>query len=415
MSPKQLSSSMATKPKEIFLALFGNDDSTCTAFYTGRSPITYSPPRDVEPPLCGNMGCRKCGAEGVAIHADCYAVFMLNCESERAMDRIWVASAWRDPWRRAPELYLDDGSFTAPRPSTAESIGIPELAKLPMEIIQHIRSYSLEAPYWRYCTVQDLAQRSTAPTAFQSFPLHEVSAWERGGEPLLAADTSQLPIVRVLVDSHGISKLERLPDWPEHVASLSDTRRVYVFIDERRVKDISMHFKFGHARIVEIRRGEGLQIWDTPAPPRQGLKKITTGYELSGPIPDAILLRTIELSQVTGLTIFYAVGSVMSIHAHTAKAPLATKTYERFPGFTKQFVVGAYVPLAPNDRILNLGIRGCKPALDRCSFLIRTKLVGDILVGAYHGKHTVDYTFGGSPPTTLVFSPTELNQNVGFV
>lgn len=143
---------------------------------------------------------------------------------------------------------MDDSSFTSPRPSTIESIGIPELASLPMEIVQLIRSYSRESPFWRYSNVQDVAERffngyiASATTTFQSFPLHEISAWERGSEPLLATNTIQLPIIRLLVDSYGIGKLERLPNWPRHTAPRSDTH-VYAFLDESRAKGFSMHFK----------------------------------------------------------------------------------------------------------------------------------------------------------------------------
>lgn len=143
---------------------------------------------------------------------------------------------------------MDDSSFTSPRPSTTESIGIPELASLPMEIVQLIRSYSRESAFWRYSTVQDVAERSSnghiasATTTFQSFPFHEISAWERESEPLLATDTLQLPIIRLLVDSYGIGKLERLPNWPRHTAPRSDTH-VDAFLDESRAKGFSMHFK----------------------------------------------------------------------------------------------------------------------------------------------------------------------------
>lgn len=112
--------------------------------------------------------------------------------------------------------------------------------------------------------------------------------------------------------------------------------------------------------------------YGSPTPPRKKLLSLSTGYE-SGHITDAILLRTIELSQVTGLTIFYALGSAMSIHAHTAKAPLATKTYERFPAYTKRFVGWVYVPLARNDRVLLLGIRARRAYIDKCTFLVSPK------------------------------------------
>lgn len=201
-------------------------------------------------PLCRRSKCERCAAspEAATMHADCYDLFMLNHEPKHALDRLWIAAAWRDPWRDAPELDLDNNSFTLPRPSTTESIGIPKLASLPMEIIQLIRSYSRESPFWRYTIVQDVAERSSshqtasATTTFQSFSLRKISAWERGSEPLLATDTSQPPIIRLLVDSHGIGKLERLTDWPRHTASRSDTR-VYAFLDESRAEGFSMQFK----------------------------------------------------------------------------------------------------------------------------------------------------------------------------
>ncbi|KAF4497329.1 hypothetical protein FAGAP_6491 [Fusarium agapanthi] len=137
------------------VALLGHDDGLGPSYLTNQFRFPES--QDVvgmtdELTLCQRLQCKICETAhpSVTIHANCYRVFQQSYRREDAMDAIWVASAWKSPWRhrpaqRKPRLDLTDMTLVSIGGPVAEAIGIPGLALLPSEVLQMVRFYSLRS------------------------------------------------------------------------------------------------------------------------------------------------------------------------------------------------------------------------------------------------------------------------------
>lgn len=170
--------------------------------------------------LCRWPGCKRCAAssEASTIHSSCLELFVRECKLRENLGRLWLISAWRSPWRQALDLRLDVTNIVVPLQAFLDRLGLPEFRLLPPEIIQRIRNYSVDSLLWRHSSALDLAIQ-LSPTLSEdlvSIPLCQVSTWERGGQPVLAAASTQPPIIRLTVDSHGIRKIERLQVNPSY-------------------------------------------------------------------------------------------------------------------------------------------------------------------------------------------------------
>lgn len=145
--------------------------------------------------LCQQSGCEHCAAssEASTIHSDCLELFERECKLSENLDRLWIIAAWRTPWRQALVLHLDVTNIVVPLPAFLDRLGLPELGLLPAEIIQTVRSYSVTSPLWRYISALDLGTQLSPSVSEDliSIPLCQVSTWERGGQPVLAATSAQ--------------------------------------------------------------------------------------------------------------------------------------------------------------------------------------------------------------------------------
>lgn len=171
--------------------------------------------------LCWRFNCWRCrqSNEGVAIHTDCFGLFMKECRAEDALDRLWAAVVSRRPWRGAPDLRLGrDASLDMELVcAKAEEYGFPCFKLLPSELVRMVYAYSSLATFWRYVTIVGLARElGTAPTESGSLPLCSVSAWTRGRErpALLPLPPERLSSIRLAIDWHGVKQVERLSSIP---------------------------------------------------------------------------------------------------------------------------------------------------------------------------------------------------------
>ena len=131
------------------------------------------------------------------------------------MDSLWIATAWRSPWRQAPYLRLQE-PLIVPDFSAINRLGLSQMRTLPPEILQIIYQHSKTSPLWKYGAVTDLARSIISPpSSCVSLPLCEISAWTRGSVvETLHRDRS--PILRLTIDSYGIKSIESLSSYPEH-------------------------------------------------------------------------------------------------------------------------------------------------------------------------------------------------------
>lgn len=97
--------------------------------------------------------------------------------------------------------------------------GFPRLYTLPLELLEMIRQQSRHSLVWKCIPALKLADcvSTLQPDPLLTVPLRDVLSWERGGKLECVAESRSPPlppILRLTVDSLGISKVERLPALP---------------------------------------------------------------------------------------------------------------------------------------------------------------------------------------------------------
>lgn len=174
--------------------------------------------------LCRLRDCKTCSLspEFVLVHYDCYEIFRQKCalQGADALHRLWILAAWRDPWQGARPIFTSSGPVVdiARLQTMGRVCGLPHLHSLPMELLLMIQGYSRHALLWRSVSVLRLADHvsDTEPEPLLVTSLCKVSSWERGGKLELLKLPSPPPVVRLTIDSEGISKIERLSHAPEY-------------------------------------------------------------------------------------------------------------------------------------------------------------------------------------------------------
>ncbi|KAF5720394.1 hypothetical protein FMUND_4216 [Fusarium mundagurra] len=339
------------------------------------------------------------------------------------MDAIWVASAWKFPWRhrppqRKPRLDLTDMTLVSIGGPVAEAIGISGLELLPPEVIQMVRSYIPDNPLWRYSLIQNVAEEMLRPSqnpfetgqVATSLSLAAVKSWERGVQGVeTACDESESKsfIVRLTVDCLGLKEIQRLHDWPEYNHTRSNTY-TYVFFTQGQADRSFIHSKVGHilaiwnhlltlskfgrAFIDNPNDSRDLPFWDTPSPPLRGLEMFPRPDR-----PGSLRYRTVDLLNTTGLTFFFRRGFVVAVHSHTANAPVATPTIQHFSQHERDQMVWTYIPISSADTLLRIGVGEVwQRTIEIC-----TKLTGTFLFGPYQ-CYTNTRDVSGNEPSVLV-------------
>ncbi|KAH7019666.1 hypothetical protein EDB80DRAFT_205734 [Ilyonectria destructans] len=287
------------KVGERLVVLLGNNDST--AYSHRKGPFLfpeYGPNlRDENGVyLCRKPGCKCCviSPEVSTLHLDCFDVVAQRCKLDDYLDYLWIATAWRTPWRQAPNLHLEEPAIT-PDLSRADDLGISRMRVLPPEILRMVHGNSATSLFWRYSGALDLARRLSTASLDEllSVPLYTISAWKRGGPPALSKIARQLPIFRLIIDSYGIREIERLPERPRFQRTRSDSL-AFVILEQCYLQGVTAHFKFGFLRLELPETCYSLQIWDTPTPP---VIEQCTFYPAD--ITSSTYFRTIELCKTT--------------------------------------------------------------------------------------------------------------------
>ncbi|KIH93326.1 hypothetical protein SPBR_04159 [Sporothrix brasiliensis 5110] len=148
----------------------------------------------------------------VAVHYDCFHVFLASTaglehqgdaggtrivgleeggkQNATLLDELWTLGAWRRPWLNAAPVLLDDAgpaSYAdvelAAFRRIATVAGVPQLARLPLELICLIHTRSARSLFWR--TIRCLAARAKGQPddALHRTPLKHIVSWTRG-QPL---------------------------------------------------------------------------------------------------------------------------------------------------------------------------------------------------------------------------------------
>ncbi|KAI1416945.1 hypothetical protein F5Y13DRAFT_102682 [Hypoxylon sp. FL1857] len=336
--------------------------------------------------LCREPECQICATspEAVTVHFDCFTLFRRECKSIYLLQRLWIFSAWRVPWRQGPTSVIHDDLTVIPA-----GCPIPILARIPPELVRMIREYSSSSILWRFGLALKLAEQLSTSDAVSgdlvSIPLRDLSSWERGG-PLVSRTPNQpeAQCVYLTIDSLGIKKLERIPYAPSYNPHPFKSS-LFVIAQERYVENITARFKFGALRLElpELHPSlspVGLQTWDTSSVPYP-----EHTYVFQGDVTSYTQFRTIDFQSVTGITFLFSHGEVLKIHAHSATAPTAMPTVKRLPRRRQQVVSWLYLPISPNDNVVAFGTLADRHLKYGVCFLFRLRLAGDVVVGECAG------------------------------
>ena len=209
-------------------------------------------------PLCNRLTCSACAAspESVAVHRDCYRVFMQLYTERPALEHVWLATAWTTPWTHTPgetKVHLDlaEASLASVTAFTAKLIGLPELESLPPEVLQSIRFYSSDHLFWRYSSIRAKAEeisrvdKSTSNYDNTSCKLDTINSWHRGEKIETNENGLKSGVFRITVDRYGVLDIERLAEQPGYRNCESSSTHAYSFINFDEAKHTNVHFKVG--------------------------------------------------------------------------------------------------------------------------------------------------------------------------
>ncbi|KAF5647564.1 uncharacterized protein FTJAE_1620 [Fusarium tjaetaba] len=330
-------------------------------------------------------------------------------QQESALERIWVASCWKFPWlhdpvQLTPRLSLDDTTKASVRASTARAFGIPELATLPPEVLQMIKSFAPHHSLWKFSSIQNVAESmSSSGTDIESYPLASIKSWQRGQPVVCDKDDLKNFVLRLTVDRDGLKQIEKLESWPEY-SQVRSNAFAYLFVVPFRATKAHVDFKLGRAFLKkEIGFGYG-EFWDTPNPPEKGLSMFATPLLRFS----STRFRTVDLCNITGLTFFYFRGYIMGVHAHTADSPAATSTFNEISAIDPKYLMWAYVPISRKDSLMRIGVRDTltiyvPPTFLKPTVLISTKLAGEFALGPDYG-YAEEVFLSEKEPTVFVYN-----------
>ncbi|UKZ73874.1 hypothetical protein TrVFT333_001528 [Trichoderma virens FT-333] len=202
--------------------------------------------------FCKMVDCTLCSMNVIGnatYHADCFNLFGKYCHAEDKYSRLWLAARTMSPMETCACLkLLYDPVASQQLNIVFELLG---LQRLPLTLTRNIWEFDPKSSdiVARFCSVLQLAaEMNSAPTVPSSCPLSEMRFWSRGQYHTVQKDMgSELPFVRVTVDSRGVKKLERVntPSSPRSDGEVSVIMLSDLFSN--------MEASFGRLRGVIIR------------------------------------------------------------------------------------------------------------------------------------------------------------------
>lgn len=324
--------------------------------------------------LCRRNKCTQCvsAPEFIPIHYDCYQIFRgnVNLEESEALDLLWTIGSWRNPWPRAQPIYLGDAIDQVGLERISEISGLSDLCRLPPELVGMIRDLSPHQLFWRSIFVITLSSKIPQLRPLSRSPLNRISFWERGAFPVPTLSVPLPPLIRLTIDIHGISKIERLHERPVYngramkqlafiIEHIRDMSNIYVefkvcgcFVFQSCISNI---YKGDFLRLCLSDNQPSLCIWNTCSPPCLSSCSFVNPAALRSRISSRLYVR--DLGRARGITFFFASGQLFGIYIHLTENSCAMDTYERISIHRRQRIVWVYVPIAPTDRLIGLGSR----------------------------------------------------------
>ncbi|KAL6815122.1 hypothetical protein J3E69DRAFT_358948 [Trichoderma sp. SZMC 28015] len=360
--------------------------------------------------------------EFCAMHMGCYQIFQQVCSvaGEEALNRLWILTAWKYPWRGMERLCLSNNIVDEEAlEKTARIGGISQLCSLPIEIIHMIKQYSEESVFWRCMMAIRLAAwiSRTSPQPVRAMPLRSVLSWERNGELRRVEPSSpSLPVIKLTIDCEGIRRMERLPTRPQYSGRWSRPANhlAYIVEDEASLEGVKVQLKDGRFRLKLPRqlRNVRLHVWNSPTPPNLSL---CMGY------PQKIIpiqrFNVVELSEIRGITFYLDTTVVVAMHIHLTEQESTLWTdkavlEEKRPDAVFSEPIRVYLPLPKGDRITYLGANGSDDRLN--VIFVRMEKAGDITIGQRQPNCGEDKVLALQNPVSLVYCEPNKREMLPF-
>jgi hypothetical protein len=187
--------------------------------------------------------------ESATLHTECFNLFRRNCPDDQVAPRLLLAGRWRSPWEGAPKFILTVKSdVTSLIRLAAIACNLPQLELMPMELKRLVFEELITQPcaLTRYYSVVSLASDSSRRPLDEQFtmPIAKVAHWERGQGPAKEEEVLP-PVIRIIIDSQGISRIERLAKRPEALSQPSDTE-LYIVESQETLKHVQVQFQVTH-------------------------------------------------------------------------------------------------------------------------------------------------------------------------
>ncbi|KFA49776.1 hypothetical protein S40293_10507 [Stachybotrys chartarum IBT 40293] len=282
-------------------------------------------------------------------HVDC-SHMVSQTGTQLQLHDIWQMGIWTRPLRDA--RYHD---WPQDEAGVLEDIGqghgfLTSLSLLPREVRAMITAKAPNARYWRllyarrrwwYFSHYLCANKSPQ----LEYPFSQVTEWSRKGG--VVKGDARTGKVRIRLDAFGAVRLEFVDqdELPVHVEPF--TQNWYIMEDLGALRDSRILIK---GRCLRIKTDLRLQIWDKPSRPYTRLRWQGTKAPL--------LLQTILLQGLTGLTVFCRNGTCYWVHPHYGAAgfqdaPLPPQL-EYYHPVERQALTPIFFPLADGETLISM-------------------------------------------------------------
>lgn len=133
----------------------------------------------------------------------------------------------------------------------ANMCGLPQLAKVPVEIVEIIYNHSASASFWRFTAALEFRRRlrEVVQTEQSTTRVRNIVAWERGDNFKTSNDedgdsnASEWPVIRPTLDSQGIEKIERLVQELAHHPSNRVDNKLFAVVDSGWLNQVTLSFQ----------------------------------------------------------------------------------------------------------------------------------------------------------------------------
>lgn len=151
------------------------------------------------------------------------------------------------------------------------------------------------------------------------------------------------------------------------------------------------------------------QIWNTPVPPSLALCR---AYPAD--VASCQNFYAIEMDRIDGVTFFFCTQRLFGLYVHQLGESCAMDFWNRtFSNRPRRSSVWIYMPISKQDRPLLLGVRESRQSRNQC-FVIRTKLVGDVVVRPQCLGAVRDANLGTSAPVTMIYGDPQQGRSECF-